>query len=80
MGHGGNVIEELMADHHEVKELFAQIEAQPVGHPQRRELADRLTAELVRHSVAEEMHLYPAVREHVRDGAVLADKELADHA
>lgn len=80
MGHGGNAIEELMADHREVEELFAQIEAQPVGRPQRRELADRLTAELVRHSVSEEMHFYPAVREHVSNAAVLADEELADHA
>ncbi|MFC9621096.1 hemerythrin domain-containing protein [Streptomyces sp. NPDC056930] len=80
MGHGGNVIVELTADHRELEALFTQIEAQPVDHPQRRELADRLTAELVRHSVAEELHLYPAVRNHVSDGAALADKELADHA
>lgn len=79
MGHGGNVIEELMADHREMDELFARIEAQPVGHPQRRELADVLTAELARHSMAEEMHLYPAVREHVPHGGAMADKELAEH-
>jgi hemerythrin superfamily protein len=80
MGHGGNVIAELEADHREVEELFQQIEAQPVGGLRRRELADELTRELVRHSVAEEMHLYPAVREHVQDGDEVADKELADHA
>ncbi|WP_405690494.1 hemerythrin domain-containing protein [Streptomyces sp. NBC_00057] len=79
MGHGGNVIAELTADHREVAELFQQIEAQRVDHPQRRDLADRLTAELVQHSVAEEMHLYPTVRKHVRNGAELADKELAEH-
>lgn len=80
MGHGGNVIVEFTADHRELEELFAQIEAQPVDHPRRRELADRLTAELVRHSVAEEMYLYPTVRKHVPHGEALADKELADHA
>lgn len=80
MDHGGNVIAELEADHRQVEELFQQIEAQPVGDRRRRELADELTRELVRHSVAEEMHLYPAVREYVEDGAMLADKELADHA
>ncbi|MFF2408290.1 hemerythrin domain-containing protein [Streptomyces sp. NPDC058092] len=79
MAHGGNVIAEFTADHRELEEIFARIEAQPVDHPQRRVLANRLTAELVRHSVAEEMHLYPAVREHVRDGEGLADKELAEH-
>ena len=41
---------------------------------------DALTIELVRHSVAEEEYLYPAVREHLEEGDVLADKELADHA
>ncbi|MFC9244867.1 hemerythrin domain-containing protein [Streptomyces sp. NPDC057136] len=79
MGHGGNVIAELTADHREVEEMFAQIESQPVGHPERRQLVDQLTSELVRHSVAEEMHLYPSVRRYVPDGDELADKELADH-
>ncbi|WP_330237661.1 hemerythrin domain-containing protein [Streptomyces sp. NBC_00525] len=80
MGHGGNVIAELTTDHREVDELFARIEAQPVGDEQRRKLADELTIELVRHSVAEEMHLYPAVRRFVDDGDDMADKELEDHA
>ncbi|ARX88339.1 MULTISPECIES: hemerythrin domain-containing protein [Streptomyces] len=80
MGHGGNVITELTIDHREVEELFAMIEAQPVGDEQRRKLADELTIELVRHSVAEEAHLYPAVREHIPDGDKIADKEIADHA
>ncbi|WP_329585442.1 hemerythrin domain-containing protein [Streptomyces sp. NBC_01362] len=77
---GGDVITELTADHRELEDLFSQIELQPVDHPRRRELADRLTAELVRHTVAEELHLYPAVREYVPHGAAMADKELADHA
>ncbi|MEU0102638.1 hemerythrin domain-containing protein [Streptomyces sp. NPDC006267] len=80
MGHGGNVIAELTTDHREVDELFARIESQPVGDEQRRKLVDELTKELVRHSVAEEMYLYPAVREHVEGGAGIADKELSDHA
>ncbi|MFE7354498.1 hemerythrin domain-containing protein [Streptomyces sp. NPDC057543] len=79
MAHGGNVIAEFTADHRELEELFARIEAQPVDHPQRRVLANRLTAELVRHSVAEELLLCPAVRKHVRDGEGLAEKELAEH-
>ncbi|WLQ32054.1 hemerythrin domain-containing protein [Streptomyces castrisilvae] len=80
MGHGGNVIAELTTDHREVDELFAEIEKQPVGDDRRRKLADQLTIELVRHSVAEEMHLYPAVRRFVDDGDDMADKELSDHA
>lgn len=80
MGHGGNVIVELTADHREVDELFEQIERQPVGDQRRRELADALTIELVRHSVAEEQYLYPAVRRFVDDGDDLADEELESHA
>ncbi|MFB6703317.1 hemerythrin domain-containing protein [Streptomyces sp. NPDC056333] len=80
MGHGGNVIAELTTDHREVDELFEKIEVLPVGDKRRRKLVDELTIELVRHSVAEEMHLYPAVRKHVDGGDWIADKEIADHA
>ncbi|WP_329595141.1 hemerythrin domain-containing protein [Streptomyces sp. NBC_01362] len=77
---GAGVIVELAADHRELEALFEQIELQPVDHPRRRELADRLTAELVRHCIAEELHFYPTVRKHVLHDAALADKGLADHA
>ncbi|MFB6556281.1 hemerythrin domain-containing protein [Streptomyces sp. NPDC056405] len=80
MGHGGNVIDELTTDHREVEELFGKIEALPPGHKDRKLYADQATIELIRHSVAEEAYLYPAVREHVANGGALADKELEDHA
>ncbi|WP_042374746.1 hemerythrin domain-containing protein [Streptacidiphilus neutrinimicus] len=80
MGHGGNVIEELKADHREVQAMFDQINALPLGNAKRRDIADEITIELVRHSVAEEMYLYPAVREHVPGGDAMADKEIADHS
>ncbi|MFI9822593.1 hemerythrin domain-containing protein [Streptomyces sp. NPDC052013] len=80
MGHGGNVIDELVTDHREVEELFTKIEELPPGHKDRKTYADQATIELVRHSVAEEAYLYPAVREHVAGGDALADKELEDHA
>jgi hemerythrin superfamily protein len=80
MGHGGNIIEELIADHREVDSLFGNITALPTGDKERKRLVDEVTMELVRHSVAEEMYLYPAVREHVPGGEALADQELKDHA
>ncbi|WP_416970900.1 hemerythrin domain-containing protein [Streptomyces sp. 4F14] len=80
MGHGGDVIAELTTDHREVEELFARIEALPPGDARRRDLADKAVIELVRHSVAEEMHLYPAVRTALPDGDRVADKEIADHS
>ena len=80
MGHGGNVIDELMTDHREVEELFGRIEALPSGDKTRKVYADQATMELVRHSVAEEEYLYPAVREHLVNGNTMADREIEDHA
>ncbi|MGW6731000.1 hemerythrin domain-containing protein [Streptomyces sp. NPDC055013] len=80
MGHGGNVIDELVTDHREVEEFFGRIEALPSGDKDRKLYADRATMELVRHSVAEEAYLYPAVREHVAGGNVIADREIDDHS
>lgn len=79
-GHEGNVIAELLADHREVEGLFAEYaEIAPDDLARRREVVDKFTIELVRHSVAEEQYLYPAVREHVKGGDAMADKEVADH-
>ncbi|OAH11884.1 hemerythrin domain-containing protein [Streptomyces jeddahensis] len=80
MGHGGDVIAELITDHEEVEEIFVNIEGLPSGDEMRKKHADRATIELVRHSVAEEAYLYPAVREHIPGGGEIADKELEDHA
>ncbi|MEU6406576.1 hemerythrin domain-containing protein [Streptomyces sp. NPDC046985] len=80
MGHGGDVIQELTVDHREVEEMFAQIEALPNGDKRRKDLADQATIELVRHSVAEEMYLYPAVRRYLPEGDAIADREIEDHA
>ncbi|MFI1292514.1 hemerythrin domain-containing protein [Streptomyces sp. NPDC020792] len=80
MGHGGNVIEELTADHREVEGFFGRIQTMTGGGQDLRDLVDEVTIELVRHSVAEEQYLYPAVREHLQGGDRLADKEIADHS
>lgn len=79
MGQGDDVIAELTADHREVDEMFGIIEySAPAAD--RQAAAERLTIGLVRHSVTEQEHLYPAVREHLPDGDLIADKEIADHA
>ncbi len=79
MGHGGNVLEELMTDHREVEEMFARLQAMTGQGQELRDLIDEVTIELVRHSVAEEQYLYPAVREYMEGGDRLADKEIQDH-
>ncbi|MEU9976390.1 hemerythrin domain-containing protein [Streptomyces sp. NPDC051014] len=79
MGHGGDAIAELMTDHREVDEMFARIQAMPGGGQELRDVVDEVTIELVRHSIAEEEYLYPAVRKHVEGGDEIADREIADH-
>jgi hemerythrin superfamily protein len=75
---GRDVIEILTHDHREVEGMFGKLTA-AADPGERRQIADEITIELVRHSAAEEQYLYPAVRQHVPDGDAVADKELADH-
>ncbi|MER6386233.1 hemerythrin domain-containing protein [Streptomyces sp. NPDC001250] len=74
------LLDEVIADHREVEEMFGRLQAIPTGGRQLRDLSDELTTELgVLHPVAEEQYLHAAVREHTEGGARLADKEIADH-
>ncbi|WP_030177231.1 hemerythrin domain-containing protein [Spirillospora albida] len=73
-----DVIEVLTHDHREVEDMFRELTA-AVDPAERRRIVDDVTIELVRHSVAEEMHLYPAVRWHVPGGDAMADSEIDDH-
>ncbi|UYB37786.1 hemerythrin domain-containing protein [Streptomyces sp. Je 1-4] len=80
MEHEADLIEELIADHREMDALFEQFDERPPGCIERKLLLEALTIELVRHAVAEEMHLYPAVREHLENGERRADYEIAEHS
>src|ERR1041384_8215391 len=79
--HDSDVIAVLTHDHREVDEMFAEFEKLgPTDVERRRTLTEKVITELVRHSVAEEAYLYPAVRELVPGGDELADREIAEHA
>lgn len=78
MAQRGNVIAELTADHREVERLFDRILALPPGDPIRKEVADRITIALVRHATAEEICLYPAVRERLDGGEEVAERSLLE--
>ncbi|MEY9929830.1 hemerythrin superfamily protein [Catenulispora sp. GP43] len=76
-----DVTQVLIHDHREVEEMFAQLEKGDIGDARDvRAVVERVTIELVRHSAAEERHLYPAVRLHVAGGDALADGEIREHA
>ena len=40
---------------------------------------EHVIAELIRHAIAEESYLYPAIEDRVPNGKAIADKERADH-
>lgn len=77
----GDVVTELVRDHRDIQGVVAELE-QPAGRvPERRaDLVSQAILELVRHSVAEELVLYPALRRHVPDGGGLVDRCTARHA
>ena len=73
-----DVVDVLTSDHREVTALIAQIQAS-ADHAQRRDLADIVISELVRHSVAEEMFVYPAMRKHLPDGEQAVEHDTQEH-
>lgn len=76
-----DVIEVLIHDHREVEEMFGTLENAGIGDARNiKALVDQVIIELSRHSVAEEEHLYPAVRRRVPNGDALADQEIREHA
>jgi transcription termination factor NusB len=75
-----DLISVIISDHRAVEQVFVELETGHATPEQRRGLADHVIAELVRHSVAEEQHMYPAVREVLEDGDRIADHEIEEHA
>jgi hemerythrin superfamily protein len=73
-----DVIEILEHDHREVEEMFSELETlrgevTDEAKERRKALVDQVTIELVRHSVAEEVIVYPEVEDRV-------SSEEAEHA
>ena len=68
----------LADDHKEFLALVGSIEGTP-DPTMRRELADTLIAEIMRHAVAEEMFVYPAIKQHVPNGAAEVEHDKEEH-
>jgi hemerythrin superfamily protein len=80
MAEGENLISVLVTDHREVEQMFTELETEGLSPERRGELRDKVITELVRHSVAEEMYLYPTTRTALPGGDQLADREIEEHA
>lgn len=75
-----DLIRMITQDHRDVERVFAELERSDQSPDHRRQLADHVIAELVRHSVAEEQFMYPAARKHVPGGEKIVAEELGEHA
>src|SRR5215212_308069 len=78
-----DVIEVLEHDHREVEQMFTELESlrgasTEEEQARRKDLADQVTIELVRHSVAEEVLVYPQVDKKV--GPEEAEHARKEHA
>ncbi|TNH30048.1 hemerythrin domain-containing protein [Micromonospora orduensis] len=75
-----DVVDILVADHREVESLFVELESRQGTPDYRRQIADVVIAELVRHAVAEEAYVYPTARKVLPDGDQIAEHEIAEHS
>jgi hemerythrin superfamily protein len=75
-----DLISVIVADHRDVDNAFSELETGTGTPEHRRQLVDHVIAELVRHSVAEEMWMYPAARDALPDGDEIAEHEIEEHA
>jgi hemerythrin superfamily protein len=73
-----DVVDILTADHQDMIALIGQIHSAPDGS-QRRDLADTLIAEVMRHAVAEEMYVYPAMEDHIPNGKEEVEHDKKEH-
>jgi hemerythrin superfamily protein len=74
----GDVIDVLVSDHRDVTALIGEIWS--VTDPMiRRDLTDTAISELVRHAVAEEMYVYPAMRKYLADGEKAVAHDVEEH-
>ena len=73
-----DVVDVLMTDHREMVDLLRQIWITE-DPERRRDLADMVISEIVRHAVAEEIYVYPAMREHLPNGDEAAEHDIKEH-
>ncbi|MGW4487368.1 hemerythrin domain-containing protein [Amycolatopsis sp. NPDC004368] len=78
--HESDLISVIVDDHRAVERVFTELESGAGDTERRKDLVDHVVAELVRHSVAEEQHMYPAARKHLDGGDELADHEIEEHS
>ncbi|MFA9431622.1 hemerythrin domain-containing protein [Egicoccus sp. AB-alg2] len=73
-----DIIDLLLQDHHEFRELFAELERSEDEFKE--ELFHYLVARLASHEAAEESVVHPALRDEVPDGEAVAEQVMQEEA
>lgn len=68
----------IKSDHRDLEEAYNNI-LTAASDDEKRRWQNQFTWELARHSIGEELVLYPAMEEHLTDGKAMADKDRAEH-
>ncbi|PKG54648.1 MULTISPECIES: hemerythrin domain-containing protein [Halomonadaceae] len=77
-GSAKDVVDILTTDHQEMMALAGQIKGS--NDPQwRRDTADTLIAEVMRHAIAEEMYVYPAIEKYIPNGTEEVEHDKQEH-
>jgi hemerythrin superfamily protein len=74
-----DVCDVLTEDHRRIEELLSELRAGAVTGEAARDTADLLISALVRHSVAEEMYVYPVIREYLPGGEESVQHDVDEH-
>lgn len=72
------VIDVIKDDHRELESYYDRI-VNSTDHDEQMRYRNRFTWELARHSVGEELVVYPALEKNLSDGAVTSEKDRSQH-
>lgn len=75
---GPRVSDTIIKDHRELEDYFNRI-VSSTDPTEQTAFQNQFTWELARHSVGEELIVYPAFEKHLKDGAKMADKDRREH-
>ena len=74
----GRISDAIIQDHKELKEYHDKIMSAS-DHKVQTEYQNQFVWELARHSVAEEIVVYPAMEKHISNGKEMADRDRQEH-
>ena len=72
------VSDAIKQDHRELEDYYNQI-INATDHDTQIRYRNQFTWELARHSIGEELVVYPAFEQHVENGKAIADKDRKEH-